>query len=84
MTIIKRVRIALDSWLCSLSRNNSTHKQKALIVRNLILAHHLKRLMQEGRIKGSKQASEWLRLSLSEIDHTLELLFSLLRFRRIS
>ncbi|MBF0387966.1 MAG: recombinase family protein [Candidatus Omnitrophica bacterium] len=56
-------------WRKDVAINREPRIRKALI-----LAHHLKRLMKEGRIKHTTQASEWLRLSLSEIDHTLSLL----------
>jgi DNA invertase Pin-like site-specific DNA recombinase len=49
-------------------------KSEPDIRKALILAHHIDRLMQEGRIKNTRQAADWLGLSLSQVDHNLGLL----------
>jgi hypothetical protein len=58
---------------------NKWHKEEEIekepkIRRNLILAHQLQRLFDQGKIKNLKQASEWLNIDQSRLDHTLTLL----------
>jgi DNA invertase Pin-like site-specific DNA recombinase len=58
---------------------NRWHKEEEIekepkIRRNLILAHQLQKLMDKGQITSLKQASEWLNIDQSRLDHTLTLL----------
>ena len=41
----------------------------------LVLAHQLQRLIDDGRIQNSQQASDWLNISQSRFDHILSLLY---------
>jgi site-specific DNA recombinase len=50
-------------------------KQEAPIVRNLILAHQINRLMDEGRITDLKQASVWLNMSPARVSQIVTLNF---------
>jgi len=55
-------------------RKDTAAKSEPSIRQALILAHHIDKLMNEGRIKNTRQAADWLGLGLSQIDHTLGLL----------
>lgn len=44
------------------------------ILRSLILAHQLQQLMNKGQIKDLRQASQWLHMSQSRLNHILSLL----------
>ena len=72
-------RLEFDAQIRKSAPRNRWRREVAIdkeprIRKALILAHHLDQLMKEGRIKNTNQASEWLGLSLSEINHTQELL----------
>ena len=58
---------------------NKWHKEREIenkpkIRRNLIRAYQLQQLFDEGKITSLKQASEWLNISRSRLDHILPLL----------
>lgn len=55
------------------------HKEKEIIklpkiLRSLIFAHQLQQLIDKGQIKDTRQASEWLHISQSRLNHILSLL----------
>ena len=55
-------------------RKETGVKTEPKIRQALILAHHLNRLIKEGRIRNTRQAAEWMGLNVSQIDLTLSLL----------
>ena len=59
-------------------------KQEAPIVRNLILAHQINRLMDEGRITDLKQASVWLNMSPARVNQIVTLNFLSIDFEEYS
>ena len=58
---------------------NKWHKEVEIekepkIRRNLILAHQLQRLFDEGKVKSPKQAAEWLHFDQARLDHLMTML----------
>lgn len=72
-----RIEVSSDIRRAKLGRRwrkETAVKSEPEIRKALILAHHIDRLMKEGKIKSTRQAADWLGLSLSQIDHNLGLL----------
>jgi len=58
---------------------NKWHKEEEIekepkLRRNLILAHQLQRLFDEGKVKDIKQASEWLNFDQVRLNHLMTML----------
>lgn len=73
------LRFEFDVDLKEVRPLNKWHKEIEIekepkIRKNLILAHQLQKLLDEGKITNLKQASEWLNISQSRLDHILTLL----------
>ena len=70
----------IDADLKSNQPKNRWHKEIAIeneapIVRNLILAHQINRLFEEGRIQDFKQAAVWLNMSPARVSQLMTLNF---------
>ena len=70
----------IDADLKSNQPKNRWHKEIAIekeapIVRNLILAHQISRLFDEGRIQDFKQAAVWLNMSPARVSQLMTLNF---------
>ncbi len=65
---LKQVR-PLNKW-----RKEEEIEKEPKIRRNLILAHQLQRLFDEGRLTGLKQASQWLNFDQARLDHLITML----------
>jgi len=65
---LKQVR-PLNRW----HKENEIGKEPKIRIK-LVLAHHLEKLVEEGRINNLKQASEWLNTEQARLDHILTLL----------
>jgi hypothetical protein len=73
------LRLEFDVDLKQVRPLNKWHKEEEIekepkIRRNLILAHQLQRLFDEGKIKSLKQASEWLNFDQARLDHLMTML----------
>ena len=69
-------RIEFEVDLKQVRPLNKWHKEKEIekepkIRRNLILAHQLQKLFDEGKVKNLKQASEWLNFDHVRLDHLM-------------
>ncbi|MCX5709689.1 MAG: recombinase family protein [Candidatus Omnitrophica bacterium] len=74
------LRLEFDADLKQVRPVNKWHKEEEIekepkIRRNLILAHQLQKLFDEGRLKSLKQASEWLNMIQVRIDQVMNMLF---------
>ena len=74
------VRLEFDSDVKKSRHSTKWHKEIEVIKepkirKTLILAHQLQGLINKGRIQDSQQASEWLNISTSRVDHILSLLY---------
>ncbi|MFA5093478.1 MAG: recombinase family protein, partial [Candidatus Omnitrophota bacterium] len=73
------LRLEFDVDLKQVRPLNKWHKEEEIgkepkIRRNLILAHQLQRLFDEGKVKSLKQASEWLNMIQVRIDQIMNML----------
>jgi DNA invertase Pin-like site-specific DNA recombinase len=73
------LRLEFDVDLKQVQPKNRCHKEEEIkkepkIRTNLILAYHLQKLLDEGKVKNLKQASEWLHIEQARLNHTLTLL----------
>lgn len=73
------LRLEFDVDLKQVRPLNRWHKEEEIdtepkIRRNLILAHQLQRLFDEGKVKSLKQASEWLNFDQARLDHLMTML----------
>ena len=74
------LRLEFDVDLKQVRPLNKWHKEEEIekepkIRRNLILAHQLQRLFDEGKVKSLKQASEWLNMIQVRVDQIMNMLF---------
>jgi DNA invertase Pin-like site-specific DNA recombinase/transcription elongation factor Elf1 len=74
------LRLEFDVDLKQVRPLNKWHKEEEIekepkIRRNLILAHQLQRLFDEGKVKSLKQASEWLNMIQVRVDQVINMLF---------
>jgi hypothetical protein len=73
------LRLEFDVDLKQVRPLNRWHKEEEIekepkIRRNLILAHQLQRLFDEGKVKNLKQASEWINFDQARLDHLMTML----------
>ena len=73
------LRLEFDVDLKQVRPLNKWHKEEEIekepkIRRNLILAHQLQKLFDEGKVKNLKQASEWLNFDQARLDHLMTML----------
>ena len=73
------LRLEFDVDLKQVRPLNRWHKEEEIekepkIRRNLILAHQLQRLFDEGKVKSLKQTSEWLNFDQARLDHLMTML----------
>jgi len=73
------LRLEFDVDLKQVRPLNKWHKEEEIekepkICRNLILAHQLQRLFDEGKVKSIKQASEWLNFDQARLNHLMTML----------
>jgi DNA invertase Pin-like site-specific DNA recombinase len=73
------LRLEFDVDLKQVRPLNKWHKEEEIgkepkIRRNLILAHQLQRLFDEGKVMSLKQASEWLNFDQARLDHLMTML----------
>lgn len=73
-------RLEFDAPIKKSRFNVSWHKEKEIvkeprILKDLIFAHQLQKLLDSGRVEGLKQASSWLHISQSRLNHILSLRF---------
>jgi len=74
------LRLEFDVDLKQVRPLNKWHKEEEIekepkLRRNLILAHQLQRLFDEGKVTSFKQASEWLNMIQVRVDQVMNMLF---------
>jgi len=73
------LRLEFDVDLKQVRPLNKWHKEKEIekeskILRNLILAHQIQRLIDRNKVSSIKQAAEWLNMSQVRLDQTMNML----------
>lgn len=73
------IRLEFDVDLKKVHALNKWHKEKEIekepkILRNLILAYRIQKLIDDDKIPGIKQAAEWLNMSQVKLDQTMNML----------